>query len=66
MKVLDTKKPIVHQVQHYQNLNGEDVCTVNTTLPIFIDGNIAGAVEIARITLQFKNLLTQLLTYSRK
>ncbi|ARO60020.1 Arginine utilization regulatory protein RocR [Bacillus cereus] len=48
MKVLDTKKPIVHQVQHYQNLNGEDVCTVNTTLPIFIDGNIAGAVEIAK------------------
>lgn len=42
------KKPIVHQVQHYQNLNGEDVCTVNTTLPIFIDGNIAGAVEIAK------------------
>ena len=33
MKVLDTK-PIVHQVQHYQNLNGEDICTVNTTLPI--------------------------------
>lgn len=48
MKVLDTKKPIVHQVQHYQNLNGEDICTVNTTLPIFIDGNIAGAVEIAK------------------
>ena len=47
MKVLDTK-PIVHQVQHYQNLNGEDICTVNTTLPIFIDGNIAGAVEIAK------------------
>ncbi|MGG0353813.1 arginine utilization transcriptional regulator RocR, partial [Bacillus albus] len=37
-----------HQVQHYQNLNGEDICTVNTTLPIFIDGNIAGAVEIAK------------------
>ena len=48
MKVLDTKKPILHQVQHYQNLNGEDVCTVNTTLPILIDGNIAGAVEIAK------------------
>ena len=35
-------------MQHYQNLNGEDVCTVNTTLPILIDGNIAGAVEIAK------------------
>ena len=35
-------------MQHYQNLNGEDICTVNTTLPIFIDGNIAGAVEIAK------------------
>ncbi|KOS28372.1 ATPase AAA [Bacillus anthracis] len=48
MKVLDTKKPIVHQVEHFQNLNVEDICTVNTTLPIFIDGNIAGAVEIAK------------------
>ncbi|PEE40795.1 sigma-54 interaction domain-containing protein [Bacillus pseudomycoides] len=48
MKVLNTKKPILHQVQRYQNLNGEDVCTVNTTLPIFIEGEIAGAVEIAK------------------
>lgn len=46
--VLNKKKPILHQVQRYQNLNGEDVCTVNTTLPIFIDGKIAGAVEIAK------------------
>lgn len=46
--VLNKKKPIIHQVQRYQNLNGEDVCTVNTTLPIFIDGKIAGAVEIAK------------------
>ncbi|YAR63670.1 PAS domain S-box protein [Bacillus cytotoxicus] len=48
MKVLHTKKPIVHQVRRYQNLKGEDVCTVNTTLPIFIEGSIAGAVEIAK------------------
>jgi len=48
LKVLQMKKPILHQVQRYQNQRGEDVYTVNTTLPIFIEGRIAGAVEIAK------------------
>lgn len=48
LKVLQMKKPILHQVQRYQNQSGKDVYTVNTTLPIFIEGRIAGAVEIAK------------------
>ncbi|MGG0187260.1 sigma-54 interaction domain-containing protein [Bacillus rhizoplanae] len=48
LKVLQIKKPILHQVQRYQNQSGKDVYTVNTTLPIFIEGRIAGAVEIAK------------------
>ncbi|MGG0239699.1 sigma-54 interaction domain-containing protein [Bacillus rhizoplanae] len=48
LKVLQMKKPILHQVQRYQNQGGKDVYTVNTTLPIFIEGRIAGAVEIAK------------------
>ena len=48
LKVLQMKKPIQHQVQRYQNQSGKDVYTVNTTLPIFIEGRIAGAVEIAK------------------
>ncbi|MGG2092301.1 sigma 54-interacting transcriptional regulator [Bacillus sp. S13(2024)] len=48
LKVLQIKKPIQHQVQRYQNQSGKDVYTVNTTLPIFIEGRIAGAVEIAK------------------
>ncbi len=66
MKVLDTKTYRTSGTTLSKFKWCEDVCTVNTTLPIFIDGNIAGAVEIAKDYSTIQSLLTQLLTYSRK
>ncbi|MFD3450031.1 sigma-54 interaction domain-containing protein [Microbacteriaceae bacterium 4G12] len=48
LQVLETKKKIPHQVQRYQNRNGHEIYTVNTTIPILLDGRVAGAVEIAK------------------
>lgn len=48
LTVLQLKKPIYHQTQSYVNLHGEMIETINSTLPIFHQGNIVGAVEIAK------------------
>ncbi len=34
--------------QTYFNVNGKEITTVNNTIPIIIDGDVLGAVEIAR------------------
>ncbi|MGE6629714.1 sigma-54 interaction domain-containing protein [Bacillus sp. NPDC077027] len=48
MHVLRTGKPIYHSLQTYMNKNGEKIETVNTTLPMIIDENMIGAVEVAK------------------
>jgi arginine utilization regulatory protein len=48
LKVLETKQPIIQQPQRYENLNGQFIDTINTTIPIMLDGNLIGAVEIAK------------------
>ena len=36
------------QEQHYKNLYGREVSTINTTVPVISDGEIIAAVEVAR------------------
>ncbi|WP_028403210.1 sigma-54 interaction domain-containing protein [Ectobacillus panaciterrae] len=48
LKVLKTKQPIIQQPQRYQNINGHFIDTINTTIPIILEGNLIGAVEIAK------------------
>lgn len=48
LKVLRTKQPIVNQPQSYVNLHGKKIETLNTTLPIFDQNEIIGAVEIGK------------------
>ena len=61
LKVIQTKKPIYHQPQSYMNLHGKKVETINTTLPIFIDKEFVGAVEIAKDYSRIKALSENLL-----
>ena len=61
LKVISIKKPIYNQHQTYQNLRGEVVDTVNTTIPIFSNEKIIGAVEIARNLTKVKKLSEKLL-----
>ena len=48
LKVIKTAKPIYNQTQVYVNIHGTRIDTINTTLPIFLDKEIIGAVEIAK------------------
>ncbi|WP_062356637.1 sigma-54 interaction domain-containing protein [Bacillus kwashiorkori] len=66
LKVLETKKPIYHQTQNYRNLYGIPIETVNTTLPIIVDHQIVGAVEIAKDYSKLRQLADQLVELQRK
>lgn len=48
LTVLETNKPIIQQPQRYENLKGQFIDTINTTIPIMLEGNVIGAVEIAK------------------
>ncbi|OIK15397.1 sigma-54-dependent Fis family transcriptional regulator [Bacillus sp. MUM 116] len=61
LKVIKTKKPIYNQTQVYVNLHGTRIDTINTTLPIFLEKEIIGAVEIAKDYSRMKLLAERLL-----
>jgi len=48
LTVLSSGVPIENKQQHYVNLKGRHITTLNTTLPIFDKGTLIGAIEIAR------------------
>lgn len=61
LKVIKTGKPIYNQTQVYVNLHGIRIDTMNTTLPIFLEERIIGAVEIAKDYSRMKLLAERLL-----
>jgi arginine utilization regulatory protein len=65
LKVIKTGKPIYNQTQVYVNLHGTRIDTMNTTLPIFLDKKIIGAVEIAKDYSRLKLLAERLLDLQR-
>ncbi|WP_285291701.1 sigma 54-interacting transcriptional regulator [Bacillus sp. ISL-35] len=60
LKVIETKKPIYNETQSFVNLHGRKIETVNTTLPIFVQGELIGAVEIAKDYSRIKQLSERL------
>lgn len=61
LTVIETGKPIYNKHQQYMNKNGLQVFTVNTTLPIFVKGELIGAVEIGKDISKIKELSEKLL-----
>jgi len=61
LKVIETGQPIINQQQQYTNKNGQQVITVNTTLPIYVEDKLVGAVEIAKDISKLKNLSEKLM-----
>ncbi|WP_227397116.1 helix-turn-helix domain-containing protein [Jeotgalibacillus aurantiacus] len=48
LQALASKKPILNVRQSYFNVNGHEIMTLNDTFPIIVNGDIAGAIEVAR------------------
>ena len=61
LRVIQTGKPIYHHEQSYINLHGNKIETLNTTLPIYVDNRLIGAVEIAKDYSSLKELSERLL-----
>jgi arginine utilization regulatory protein len=60
LNVLKTKNPLYNKTQTFVNLHGKRIETVNTTLPIIVNGEVAGAVEIAKDYSRLKELAERL------
>ncbi|MBP1933984.1 sigma-54 interaction domain-containing protein [Ammoniphilus resinae] len=61
LKVIETREPIYHQHQSYRNVKGKKVVTVNTTVPILVNGEVLGAVEVAKDISKVKELSEKLI-----
>ncbi|ADL08895.1 sigma-54 interaction domain-containing protein [Thermosediminibacter oceani] len=48
LKVLKTGEPIYDQEQTFTNYKGRKITTINTTLPVKVNGKVTGAMEISR------------------
>ncbi len=66
MKVCQTGEPIFNQHQSYRNIRGVLVDTVNTSLPIKVNGKLVGAVEIAKDLTRIKQLSEKLIDLQAK
>lgn len=67
LQVARTGKPMVDQQQVYTNVKGAEIATINTTLPVFgQDGQLLGAVEMARDISQIRRLAEQVTDLRRK
>ncbi|WP_096154401.1 MULTISPECIES: sigma-54 interaction domain-containing protein [Bacillus] len=66
LQVLSTQKAIYHQNQRFENKRGVIIETVNTTIPIFIDGVLEGAAEIAKNYSQLKMMSNKLVDLQSK
>lgn len=66
LKVIKTGQPIYNQHQSYYNMRGVLIDTVNTTLPIKVNGDIFGAVEIAKDMTKVKRLSEKLIDLQAK
>ena len=66
LKVMKTNKPIYNQTQSYVNMHGDQIETINTTLPITVDGKTIGAVEIAKDYSRLKLLSESLVDLQSK
>ncbi|WP_433744031.1 sigma-54 interaction domain-containing protein [Falsibacillus pallidus] len=59
MKVLNTGEPIVNVKQTYFNNKGHEITTINDTYPIFDNGRLIGAMEIARDVTKLERIMRE-------
>lgn len=66
LNVIKTSQPIYQLPQSYKNIRGVQIDTINTTLPIIVNDNLVGAIEIAKDYSQLKHLSNKLLDLQQK
>ena len=61
LQVLKTQLPIYDQSQSYLNREKKEIITINTTLPLYYENQIVGAVEIAKNITKTKELSDEIM-----
>ncbi|HSH36998.1 PAS domain S-box protein, partial [Schnuerera sp.] len=61
IKVLITKRPILDKTQTYINFKGQNIVSINSTIPLFAEGEVVGALEIAKDITYLKKLSDKLI-----
>ena len=56
MRALKERKATKNQQQTYLNVYGKEIRTINTTVPIIVDGKVIAAMEVARDITDIKNM----------
>lgn len=59
--VINNKKTIKDNIQVYLNKDGKEITTINTTIPIIIEDELIGAIEISKDMTYVNNLSNQIL-----
>lgn len=66
VKVLDTGMTIINRTQTYLNFKGEKITSINSTIPLYSNKEIIGALEIANNLTHISNLSDQLLELQKE
>lgn len=61
IKVLNTGIPILNSTQTYLNFKGEQITSINSTIPLYENKEIIGALEIANNITSLRNLSDRLI-----
>jgi len=61
LSVLKKKRPILDKLQTYTNFKGREITSLNSSLPLLIEGKIAGALEIAHNLTELTRLNTKVM-----
>ncbi|MGL4914377.1 MAG: sigma-54 interaction domain-containing protein [Romboutsia sp.] len=61
LKVLRNKKTIKDNVQRYLNKDGKEITTINTTIPIIVENELIGVLEVSKDMTQIQTLSEQIL-----
>lgn len=59
LKVLQTGEQVLNVKQTYWNRNGHEITTINDTYPVFENGELIGALELARDVTTLERLVYQ-------
>ncbi|WP_272867242.1 sigma-54 interaction domain-containing protein [Bacillus massiliigorillae] len=66
LSVIESGQAIYHKQQTYANIHGATIDTINTTLPIFVDRKLVGAVEIAKDISELRKLSERLIDLEKQ
>lgn len=66
LTVISSGVPIYNRDQSYVNFKGKQIQTVNTTLPVYEDGQLIGAVEIAKDLTHMSHMTEQIMDLQQR